>query len=269
MWPAKSLQTKERKMNKIFHLSIIIWFSLVLAGCENTDPGVNTESDSSTEVIVGELLSEAQKVSYIMGINIGAQIKTDGIDFQFNEFNMGIKDALADAKPRLSDEEVGEVIEKFQARVVAEREAAIAMVSDNNLKEGEAFLAEKSETESVVALESGLYYKVIKEGSGPSPTVEDTVEVDYKGTLIDGTEFDSSYKRGAPAQFGVTQVIPGWVEALQLMKEGAVWELYVPPELAYGPGGTGGVIGPNQTLIFEVALLKASINDDGEVDPEN
>ena len=107
-----------------------------------------------------------------------------------------------------------------------------------------------------------MQYKVLEAGTGAVPTPDNTVEVHYKGTLLDGTEFDSSFKRGVPAQFGVTQVIPGWVEALQLMKEGAKWELYVPADLAYGPGGTGGLIGPNQTLIFEVELLKASVDDD-------
>lgn len=253
-------------MKKTVYPPMIIWLSLVLVACENSDNGVKAMPVSTTASAVGELVSEAQKVSYIMGINIGAQIKMDGIDFQFNEFNMGIADALADAKSRLSEEEVSEVIENFQARVVTERETARALVSDDNLKEGEAFLAEKRNIEGVVALESGLHYKIITAGSGPSPAVADTVEVDYKGTLIDGTEFDSSYKRGTPAQFGVSQVIPGWVEALQLMKEGAVWELYVPPSLAYGPGGTGGLIGPNQTLIFEVALLKASVSEGSESD---
>jgi FKBP-type peptidyl-prolyl cis-trans isomerase len=144
--------------------------------------------------------------------------------------------------------------------MMAEQEASAKLVAETNIKEGEAFLAENAKKEGVVVLESGLQYKILTAGTGAIPTPENTVEVHYKGTLLDGTEFDSSFKRGVPAQFGVTQVIPGWVEALQLMKEGAKWELYVPADLAYGPGGTGGLIGPNQTLIFEVELLKASVD---------
>ena len=246
-------------MNKALFWTLGVIISIALVAC-------NESADSKSDAVV-ELESEAQKVSYIMGINIGSQINTDDLDFDMATFNMGVKDAFSGTEPRLSEEEVRTVIDGFQARITAKQEDAAKVAGDNNLKEGEAFLAEKAKSEDVVVLESGLHYKIIKEGSGKSPTPEDTVEVHYSGTLIDGTEFDSSYKRGMPAQFGVTQVIPAWVEALQLMKEGAKWELYVPSSLAYGPGGTGGAIGPNQTLIFEVALLKASIADDGGESP--
>ena len=246
-------------MNKALFWTLGVIISIALVAC-------NESADSQPDAVV-ELESEAQKVSYIMGINIGSQINTDDLDFDMATFNMGVKDAFSGTEPRLSEEEVRTVIDGFQARITAKQEDAAKVAGDNNLKEGEAFLAEKAKSEDVVVLESGLHYKIIKEGSGKSPTPEDTVEVHYSGTLIDGTEFDSSYKRGMPAQFGVTQVIPAWVEALQLMKEGAKWELYVPSSLAYGPGGTGGAIGPNQTLIFEVALLKASITDDSGESP--
>ena len=137
------------------------------------------------------------------------------------------------------------------------------MVAEANKKEGEEFLASNKTKEGVVTTASGLQYKVITAGTGPSPKASDKVSVHYRGTLIDGTEFDSSYRRGEPVSFPVKGVIAGWTEALQLMKEGAKWELYIPSELAYGPGGTGGPIGPNATLIFEVELLQASVSSEG------
>ena len=120
----------------------------------------------------------------------------------------------------------------------------------------------------MVTTESGLQYQIVEEGTGPTPASSDTIEVHYTGTLLDGTEFDSSYRRGVPATFGVDQVIPGWTEALQLMKEGAKWKLFIPSSLAYGPGGTGGPIGPNQTLIFDVELLDASVDGNEEESAE-
>jgi len=140
-----------------------------------------------------------------------------------------------------------------------EQEEASALQSDSNGTEGAEFLAANQAKEGVVTTDSGLQYKIMTAGSGAKPTSDSTVEVHYAGRLLDGTEFDSSIKRGVPAQFGVTQVIPGWTEALQLMSEGATWELYIPAELAYGPGGQG-PIGPNQVLIFEVQLLQANVS---------
>ncbi len=239
-------------MDKITSYAAVALITIGLLGCN--------ESTVSTSGVT-TLETEAQKVSYIMGINIGSQINTDDLEFDMDSFNMGVTDAVSGAKPRLNEDEVQATIEAFQVRVTAEQQEADKVAGEANIKEGEAFLAEKAKVEGVVVLDSGLHYKIIEPGTGASPTPEDTVEVHYAGTLIDGTEFDSSYKRGVPAQFGVTQVIPAWVEALQLMKEGGKWELYVPSTLAYGPGGTGGVIGPNQTLIFEVELLKASVTE--------
>tara|TARA_R110000787_G_scaffold8220_4_gene27480 strand:+ start:119474 stop:120250 length:777 start_codon:yes stop_codon:yes gene_type:complete len=253
-------------MNKTTYLAVIALLSIALAGCEKATEGTKADAAAESSAVAG-LESEEQKVSYIMGLNIGSQINTDDLNFDIDAFNTGIKDALASAEPRLTEEETQSVIEAFQAKLTARQETAAKVVSEANLKEGDAFLAEKAKTEGVVVLDSGLQYKIIEEGTGSVPTAEDTVEVHYRGTLINGTEFDSSYKRGVPAQFGVTQVIPGWVEALQLMKEGAKWELYIPPALAYGPGGTGGLIGPNQTLIFEVELVKASVEEIAEPEP--
>jgi FKBP-type peptidyl-prolyl cis-trans isomerase FklB len=149
-----------------------------------------------------------------------------------------------------------EAFEAFQKEVVAKQEVKAKESADKNLKAGEAFLAENAKKEGVVTLPSGLQYKVIEAGSGKTPKASDTVTVNYRGTLIDGKEFDSSYKRGEPATFPVSGVIAGWTEALQLMKEGAKWQLVIPPGLAYGEKGAGPVIGPNSTLVFEVELIK-------------
>ncbi len=247
------------KLKKVVVLPVALATSLILAGCEEaSEPTI-----AASVATAGALETEIQKISYIMGNNIGSQIKGESFEVDIPSLTLGLKDAVGGNQPKLSESEVKAVIEAFQARVIAEQEANTKLAAETNSKEGEAFLAENAKKEGVVVLASGLQYKIIEEGTGAIPTADNTVEVHYKGTLLDGTEFDSSFKRGVPAQFGVTQVIPGWVEALQLMKEGAKWELYVPADLAYGPGGTGGLIGPNQTLIFEVELLKASVGDAG------
>lgn len=232
----------------------------VLAACQPPTPELATEAVA--------LESEEQKISYIMGVNVGSQMKSDAFTFDRQAFMSGFDDGLTGADPRLSDEDAAAVIQAFQEKQVAEQQAVMDEMAARNLSEGEAFLEENAAKEGVVRLASGLQYRVITAGSGSSPDPEQQVEVHYRGTLLDGTEFDSSYERGAPAQFGVTQVIPGWVEALQLMKEGDKWELFIPSELAYGPGGTGGIIGPNQVLIFEVELLKILTEETGEAETE-
>jgi len=246
------------KLRKIQYLPFALATSLFLVGCEEAAKP-NAGATAPAAVV---LESEIQKVSYIMGTNIGGQIKSEAFEVDIPSLTLGLSDAVAGNEPQLSEEQVKVVIEAFQAKMMADQEASAKLVAETNLQEGETFLTENAKKDGVVVLESGLQYKVLTAGSGAIPAPENTVEVHYVGTLIDGSEFDSSIKRGVPAQFGVTQVIPGWVEALQLMKEGAKWELYVPAGLAYGPGGTGGLIGPNQTLIFEVELLKASAGDD-------
>ena len=210
------------------------------------------------------LESNAQKSSYVIGTDIGGRLSSQGFDIDQTALFAGLEDSLTGAEPRLSQEEaqaaITQVIEEQQARAAEQREAAEterAAAAEKNRAEGEAFLAANKEKEGVVTTESGLQYKVIVEGSGEKPTAEDTVQVHYRGTLIDGTEFDSSYARGEPAEFKVNQVIAGWTEALQLMSEGAKWELYIPSDLAYGGRGAGSDIGPDAVLVFEVELLKA------------
>lgn len=195
------------------------------------------------------------KVSYSIGLNIGKDFKTQNIEVNPELLARGIKDAISDSKPLLTDEEIQEAIGAFQQERMAEAEEMAKAAGEKNRQEGESFLLENAKKEGVVTLPSGLQYKVIEEGTGKSPEPGDQVTVHYRGTLIDGTEFDSSYERGEPVTFPVGGVIPGWTEALQLMKEGAKWNLFIPPSLAYGEQGAGQVIGPNATLLFEVELI--------------
>lgn len=168
----------------------------------------------------------------------------------------GMKDGLAGNKPLLTDDEARATMVALQADLRKKQEEKMLVQGEANKKEGETFLAENKTKEGVVALPSGLQYKILKEGTGPKPTATDTVVCNYKGTLLDNTEFDSSYKRGQPATFPVTGVIKGWTEALQLMPVGSKWQLFIPSDLAYGVrGGPGGGIGPNATLVFEVELM--------------
>ena len=167
----------------------------------------------------------------------------------------GLKDALAGGKSLLTDDEAKAALTALQADVSKRQQEQMQVAGEANKKEGEAFLAANKTKEGVVTLPSGLQYKILKQGTGPKPTASDSVVCNYRGTLINGTEFDSSYKRGQPATFPVGQVIKGWTEALQLMPVGSKWQLFIPSEMAYGPRGPGADIGPNATLIFEVELL--------------
>jgi len=203
------------------------------------------------------LKNQKDKVSYIIGTDIGGNLKRQSIDIDPNILARGVQDALSGATPLLSKEEIQETMVAFQKEMMEKQK-----------QRGEAFLSENKKKEGVKTLPSGLQYKVIKAGTGKKPKVNDTVTVNYRGTLIDGTEFDSSFRRGQPAAFPVSGVIPGWTEALPLMQEGAKWQLFVPPNLAYGERGAGGLIGPNATLIFEVELISVQQNKE-EKKPEN
>ena len=201
------------------------------------------------------LKDQKEKISYIIGMDIGANFKKQSIEIDPDILAKGIKDGLSGAKPLLSETETREIMTAFEKEMRARRETAQKTAGEKNKKEGEAFLAANKVKEGVKTLPSGLQYKVIKQGTGKKPAAADTVTTHYKGTLIDGTEFDSSYKRGNPASFQVSGVIPGWTEALQLMEEGAKWQLFVPSNLAYAERGAGQIIGPHATLIFEVELI--------------
>jgi FKBP-type peptidyl-prolyl cis-trans isomerase FklB len=205
------------------------------------------------------LKTDKDKISYSIGVNIGTSLHKDKVDVDPAIFLRGLKDALAAGKLAMTDEQMRAALTSLQAELRKKQETEMAAVGEANKKAADAFLAENKTKEGVVALPSGLQYKIIKEGTGPKPTASDTVECQYRGTLIDGKEFDSSYKRGQPAKFPVSGVIKGWTEALQLMPVGSKWQLFVPGDLAYGNRGAGPDIGPNSLLIFEVELV--SIQD--------
>jgi len=200
--------------------------------------------------------SQLEKVSYIIGLDIGRNLANQGIDVDAKALSLGVADALGDAEPKITESEMQTIMTAFQSEMEQKQARIQSAQSEKNVIDGKAFLEINRMKEGVVALASGLQYREVKAGSGRSPKPTDKVTTHYKGTLLDGTTFDSSYERGEPATFPVNGVIAGWTEALQLMKEGAVWELYIPADLAYGARGAGGKIGPHATLVFTVELIR-------------
>ena len=226
-------------------------------------PVKKTGTAAKSAAAAPALTTRTQKFSYALGMNIGtglgANLKKQSVEVDSNLVSQGLKDAMSGGKTRLTEEEAKAVLTEVQAEVNKQREEKAKQAAATNKTDGETFLAVNKGKEGVVTLPSGLQYKILTAGTGPKPTATDSVKCNYKGTLINGTEFDSSYKRGQPATFGVGQVIKGWTEALQLMPVGSKWQLFIPSSLAYGERGMGAEIGPNSTLIFEVELL--SIED--------
>ena len=211
--------------------------------------------DQTTESTEMSLESQDQRISYGIALNMGRRMKAEGVPLDADAFAQGIRDAISGAEAQMTDEEINAEMMAMQEKMQAEQEAEMQAAASGNLEVGQAYLAENASADGVQVTESGLQYRVVKAGTGAKPTSADSVEVHYEGRLINGTVFDSSYSRGQPVTFGVTQVIPGWTEALQLMSEGAEYELTIPSELAYGAGCAGGAIGPNEVLIFKVELL--------------
>lgn len=201
------------------------------------------------------LTTQKDKQSYAIGMNIGKGLHRDSVDVDPNILAQGLKDALAGGKTQMTDDEAKAALTALQTDVTKRQQEQMQVAGEANEKAGDAFLEANKTKEGVVTLPSGLQYKILTQGTGPKPAAADTVVCNYRGTLVDGTEFDSSYKRGQPTTFAVGQVIPGWTEALQLMPVGSKWQLFIPSKLAYGAHGPAPVIGPNSTLIFEVELV--------------
>jgi FKBP-type peptidyl-prolyl cis-trans isomerase len=253
---------------KLNSLALLTASSLFFAACGNdqtttADTQVAEAPEAKTDVATSvaaetnpSLASLEQKLSYIVGTNLAGQFKRDEITLDVNAFSMAIEDVMAGTESRLSEEQVQTAVAAVQQQAQQKQQVAQQAVSDKNKADGLAYLEANANKEGVVVTQSGLQYKEVVSGEGEIPTSDKTVVVHYKGTLTDGTEFDSSYKRGEPAEFPVTGVIPGWIEALQLMNVGDKFELTIPSDLAYGPRGSGASIGPDATLLFDVELIE-------------
>lgn len=202
-----------------------------------------------------QLKTEEERLSYSLGLIMGQRLKADVENLNVDVMAQAIKDLYAGKDPQMTEAEVGQTMQAFQQKKILEQQEAQAKAAEANLKKGQDFLADNSKKEGVKTTESGLQYQVLTAGSGEKPAVTDQVQVHYEGKLIGGQVFDSSLQRGEPVIFTLNQVIRGWQEGLQLMSVGSKWKLFIPSDLAYGPGGAGGAIGPNETLIFEVELL--------------
>ncbi len=228
-------------------IAIIVLLTFVIGGGVACQEKTIDKSDLKTQL---------DSVSYSFGKNFGNYLKTQKIDVKFDILIKGLKDGYEENEELLTDEEIQKTMKTFQEELFIKRNKEKKKLGGKNKAEGEAFLNENKNKKGVVTLPSGLQYKVLTSGDGPSPKATDKVTTHYTGKLIDGTIFDSSVERGQPATFGVNKVIKGWTEALQLMKVGDKWELYIPSGLAYGSGGAGGgKIGPDATLVFEIELI--------------
>jgi FKBP-type peptidyl-prolyl cis-trans isomerase len=256
--PLPTLRMGNRFLKGIMKIRLLAILAIALVGCQQ-----NTDKEKKLE-------TQKDKVSYIIGLNVGGSFKRDAVDVNPDAFLLGLKTALGDEKPLINEQEMDSVMEKFQREMMAKQQEMEGKnqkvtqqqteeskkLAEKNKKDGEMFLAANKKKPGVITRPSGLQYKVIKEGKGPTPKATDTVSTHYRGVLINGKEFDSSARAGKPVTFPVSNVIPGWVEALQLMKVGSKWQLFIPAHLAYGDRGMGADIPPNSTLIFDIELVE-------------
>ena len=233
-------------MKTLIKPAVALCALVALAACQQQSP---------PEPAAVALDTPEQRLSYGVALGLGRNMANDGMTIDVDAFAAGLRDALSGAAQKLSDEDIQAEMVAFQQRIDAEREANSQALAQANAAAAAVFLTENGAREGVLTTSSGLQYEVLEAGAGASPGADDRVQVHYRGTLLDGTEFDSSYARGEPVVFGVGQVISGWTEALQLMQVGAKYKLFIPSDLAYGAGGAGDLIGPNAALIFEVELL--------------
>jgi FKBP-type peptidyl-prolyl cis-trans isomerase FklB len=241
---------------------ILLSFSALLACACGKTQSEKPEPAVKKEITAADLKTEDDRVSYSLGFSMGSNFKKDDIAVGLELFQQGVKDGLGGNKQVLSDEDMRKTMTAFQQKVMAKRQVEHRKRMEEKKRQGEVnkekgknFLEANKSKEGIVTTESGLQYKILEKGTGSSPKPTDTVKCHYKGTTIDGTEFDSSYQRGEPATFALNRVIKGWTEGVQLMKEGGKWQFFVPSELAYGERGAGQNIGPNEVLIFEIELL--------------
>lgn len=202
-----------------------------------------------------QLNSVEQKASYAIGVDLAHNLRSQGIELDVSTFLQGLEDALKQQKLKLTNEQMAEAIETFSRNLEEKKQAKLQTAAKTNAQRGKEFLAQNKSKPNIIRLESGLQYRIIEPGKGNTPTENDVIIAHYRGTLIDGTEFDSSFSRGTPIEFKLNNVIPGWQEALKRMSPGAKWEIFVPAELAYGERGAGNIIGPNETLIFEIHFI--------------
>lgn len=233
-----------------------------LQACNEQSTGADSAAASAAAEV--SLESTEQRLSYGIAFGLGQRMAQDGMPMDIDAFVAGFRDGATGQAGRMTQEEIAAEMQSYQEKMIAEQQAAQAQMAEANLAAATAFLEENKAREGVVVTESGLQYEVLEAGEGSRPGPEDTVEVHYTGTLVDGTEFDSSHKRGQTVTFGVGQVIAGWTEALQLMSVGSKYKLYIPPELGYGAGGAGQMIGPNAALVFEVELVSIPSQAEGE-----
>ena len=252
---------------KKYALPLALVSVITLQAC-NDQSSTTTPSTAAVEAPAGiSLETSEQRLSYGIAYGLGQRMAADGVPMDADAFSAGLTDALEGAEPRLTQEEISAEMQAYQEKATAEQASAQAVIGEANQAAAAAFLAENATKEGVVVTESGLQYEVLEAGDGPKPTLEDSVEVHYRGTLVDGTEFDSSYGRNQTVTFGVGQVIAGWTEALQLMPVGSKWKLVIPPELGYGAGGAGQMIGPNAALVFEVELIAIPAAEEEAAEP--
>jgi len=233
------------------------------AAAPKSQPGAATKRAPAKAAPL-TLKTQKDKASYALGMNFGTGLRRQSIDIDPAILARGLRDSFSNGKTLLTEDEAKAVLTQLQGDVRKKQQELAQQLGETNKKQGLEFLEANKTKDGVVTLPSGLQYKVLQEGTGPKPAPTDTVVCNYRGTLLDNTEFDSSYKRGQPATFPVTGVIKGWTEALQLMPVGSKWQLFIPSALAYGEHGAGGQIGPNATLIFEVELLSIQSKDKGK-----
>lgn len=237
---------------KKYAIPLALTSVLALQACNQATTPPAATSDAPATIA---LETSQQRLSYGIALSLGQRMQADSVPMDIDAFTLGLRDGLEGAEPRLTEEEIATEMQAYQEKAQAEQVAAQAVAGEANVEAAAAFLAGNAAKEGVIVTDSGLQYEVLEAGEGAMPGPDDTVEVHYRGTLIDGTEFDSSYSRGQTVSFGVGQVIPGWTEALQLMPVGSKYKLAIPSELAYGAGGAGAVIGPNAALLFDVELI--------------